>query len=223
MKKNQNIQERSPTLTESNPLTSRQLSKRINTSQLLATHPWLLVVGVGGISIAIALVAIFSLTHTGRVEKNPSKQTTIVTQRQTTPPPKSNSSPNWLPTIILLGAGVASTVAIYKWRSHLPTIAKRDLTRRQQRKLLLQKGADIATATIKTENNPLSSELETFPPSQVEDQPLVEPIPTDIAPIITVLPPEETQSSALGEQSLAEMMDIRKHLSLSAILQDFKR
>lgn len=223
MKNNQNTQERSPTLTESNPLASRRLSKRINTSQLLATYPWLLVVGVGALSVAIALLAIFSLTHTGRVEKNPSKQTTTLTPGQPTSPPKSNSSPNWLPTIVLLGAGVTSAVVIYKWRQHLPIIAKRHLTRRQQRKLLLQQSGDIATATITTENNPLSSEIATSPPLQLENKPFVEPIPTDIAPLITVLPPEETQSSVLGGQSLAEMMDIRKHLSLSAILQDFKR
>ncbi len=219
MKNNPHTQERSPVLSASPPPTSHQQQK----SPLLANHPWLLVVGVGILSIAIATVAIFSLTSTGRVE-NPTKQTTTPTQFAT-PDNRSNSSPNWLLTIVLLGASTASAVAIYKWREHLPNLPKRGLSRRQQRKLLLQQGQNAKARAIETpiatEDTALNADLETLL-ELLEDQP-VEPVVMDVTPTISVLPPEDAQPNNLGGQSLAEMMDIRKHLSLGAILQDFKR
>ncbi len=215
MKNNPNTQERSPVLSASPPSSSHQQK-----SPLLANHPWLLVVGVGILSIALAAVAIFSLTSTGRVE-NPAKQTTTPTQFAT-PGNRSNSSPNWLLTIVLLGAGTASVVAIYKWRQHLPNLPKRGLSRRQQRKLSLQQAKTPAIESpIEAEDAALNADLETLL-ELLEDQP-VEPVVMDVTPTIAVLSPEEDRPSNLGGQSLAEMMDIRKHLSLTAILQDFKR
>lgn len=223
MKNHSNTQERSPKLIESNP----SIRRRQNKLQLLTNHPWLLVVGVGALLMAIAAVAILSLTHTGRIEKDSTKQTTTFNQKTPiTTNRNPNSSPNWLLTIVLLSGGAASAVAIYKWRRHLPTIAKRELTRRQQRKLLLQQGkkttTPLITKEITLENNSSSSNLKTVSEVILEDTP-VEPILMDVTPTIALLPPEETQPSDLGSQSLAEMMDIRKHLSLAAILQDFRR
>lgn len=183
-------------------------SQRPNKSSLLI-YLWLLILGVG-VSITIAAIAIISLTNTGRVEKDPTQQTTIPSQQETTPT-------GWLPTIALLGAGVASTVAIYKWRHNLPTLPKRGLSRRQQRRLIIKQGGTTAAKTT-TKIPPLP-----VPEPLLETQ-LREPDLIDDAPIVTVLPPENAQSpSDLGGQSLAEMMDIRQHFSLSAILQDFKR
>lgn len=158
-------------------------------------------------------MAIISLTNTGRVDKDPTKQTTIATQKP------ASIGGNWWSTIVLLGAGVASAGAIYKWRSNLSFLPKRGLTRRQQRKLSLKQGEKIAPITeVAPVDNSLIIDLE---PTQ---QPLQEEsLPVEVTPEIAVLPPEENSSSNLGEQSLAEMMDIRQHLSLSAILQDFKR
>ncbi len=205
MTKHQSTQERSPQLAESNLPTSTQQNKL----PLLANHPWLIVVGVGMLSVAIAAMAIFSLTNIGRVEKDPAKQTTVTTQKQ---PTKSN----WLPTIILLGAGTGA-IALYKLRSHLPTFSGRGLTRRQQRKLSLQQGKNTATVASKT------NQTAPVPEPIVEDQ-LIEAVLMDVTPTITVLPPETERSNHPDREPLAEMMDIRKHLSLSAILnEDFKR
>jgi hypothetical protein len=41
-------------------------------------------------------------------------------------------------------------------------------------------------------------------------------------PMVTVLPPEESTLVESEEESLAEMMDIRRHRSLASILQNFK-
>ncbi len=48
------------------------------------------------------------------------------------------------------------------------------------------------------------------------EQPLA---PGKTEPVVTVLPPEESQPLDSGEESLAEMMDMRKQRSLSSILQ----
>lgn len=206
MTKHQSTHERSPQLAESNLPTSRQQNKL----PLLANHPWLMVVGVGMLSVVIAAMAIFSLTNTGRVEKDPAKQTTVATQKQPT------AKSNWLPTIIFLGAGTGA-IALYKLRSRLPNFSGRGLTRRQQRKLSLQQGKNTA-ATVA----PKTNQTAPVPEPIVEDQ-SVEAVLMDVTPTIAVLPPETERSNHPDGQSLAEMMDIRKHLSLSAILQDFKR
>ncbi|MBW4663998.1 MAG: hypothetical protein KME01_07335 [Chroococcus sp. CMT-3BRIN-NPC107] len=212
MKNNSSTQERSPKSIESELPKSPQQK-----SPLFANHPWLLVVGVGALSMAIALVAVFSLTNTGRVAKDPTKQTTIlVAPQQPTPTKtKNNSSPNWILIIFLLGASVASVGAIYKWRPSLLSSPKRGLTRRQQRRLSRQKGnrPPTATAAVATEI-PLETSI-------LENQPV--PQPGDDTPFITVLPPEKANPNDFGGQSLAEMMDIRQHLSLAAILQDLER
>lgn len=214
MKNSSHTQERSPKLT--GPIRSK--------SPLLATYPWLLLVVIGFVSVAIAVMAMLSLTNIGQIEKDPAKQTTIVPQKSITPNKnKISSSPNWW-LIVLLGAGVASGVAIYKWRSPLTALGQGRLTRRQQRKLLLQQGGGAAILpNIALEHHPASINLEPVAETSLESQ-FVETVPLDTAPNVAVLPPEaEVQPSDLSKQSLAEMMDIRKHLSLSAILQDFKR
>ena len=201
MKNQLNTQERSPNLTE---------SKLPNKPFLL--YLWLLIIGVGLLSIVISSVAIVSLTNTGRVDKDPTKQTTMATQKP--------DGGNWWSTIIVLGAGVAGAGAIYKWRHKLSSLPKRGLTRRQQRKLSLKQGEGTATTTeiAPVVDNSLLVNLEAEPePLQAES------LPVEVTPEIAVLPPEENSSSNLDGQSLAEMMDIRQHLSLSTILQDFKR
>jgi hypothetical protein len=186
MPNNSHTSERSPSQTKSNlPKKSR-----------LLVYSWLPIVVGGVLSLAIASLAIISLTNTGRIAKDPSKQTTIASQKVAT------QGNRWL-TVVLLGAGVATSVVVFKLRPNLPIIFQNRRSRRQQRRLLLKQNTGIATE-ITPEIEPL---IET---------PSVQPS----SPTVTVLPPEQDRT---GEPSLAEMMDIRKHLSLTEILQDFKR
>lgn len=187
MQNNSHTPERSPNLTESNLPKSRFL-----------VYSWLPIVVGGALSLAIASVAIISLTSTGRIAKDPSKQTTVATQKVT------STGGNWW-AMALMGAGVATSVVIFKWRPML-IVFKGGRSRRQQRRLLLKQGAGIVTE-ITPEIAPLIENQSVQPSS----------------PIVTVLPPEKAQTSDLGGSSLAEMMDIRQHLSLTEILQDFKR
>lgn len=208
---------------ERSPVTDTSTSRR--PQPLLVSHPWLIVVGVGLLSMAIATVAIFSLTSTGRVEKDPAKQTTIATQTQTPPASRRGGdvSINWWLLIGLLGAGAASVVAVYKWQ-HLSN-SKRGLTRRQQRKLR-QQSTEVKIPLVETEiaaENAPSNANNLNAPELIEQEQLIEPILMDVTPTIVVLSPEAERKNDADGQSLAEMMDIRKHLSLAEILQDFKR
>lgn len=189
MPNNSHTHERSPSLTKSNLPKSRFL-----------VYSWLPIVVGGVLSLAIASLAIISLTNTGRIAKDPSKQTTVATQKV------DPTGGNWWATVLLLSAGVATTVVIFKWQPNLSIVFKGGRSRRQQRRLLLKQGASMATE-ITPEIEPL-----------IENQ-AVKPS----SPIVTVLSPERDQTSDLDGLSLAEMMDIRKHLSLTEILQDFKR
>ena len=96
--------------------------------------------------------------------------------------------------------------------------SKRGLTRRQQRKLRQHTGAKIPP--IQTE---IAAENDSSKAENLNVPELAEPILMDVTPTIAVLSPEAERKSDLDGQSLAEMMDIRKHLSLAEILQDFKR
>jgi heme/copper-type cytochrome/quinol oxidase subunit 3 len=142
MKNNSHTQTRSPNLTKSN----------LPNQQPILLSLWLLIIAVGALSLAICAIAIINLTSTGNLEKDPTKQTTVATQ--TPNKNQSNSSPNWLLTIVLLGSGIAITAAIYKRRHNLPKFPQRGLTRRQQRKLSLQ---EVPATTATTETLPNNS------------------------------------------------------------------
>lgn len=264
---------------------SSQLSKqeappsRRGHFELLKNHPWLLLVIVGALSVAIAAVAISSLVSIGRIDKpvqtssNPD-ETTQFSQ------PQPNKSTNWLLAIVLLGAGGGAVVLYHRrrkglampnfswdtarssWdtaRSSWQTASSR-LKRRQQRKLLLQQSKTNAftvpqpnsestpIATVEPQpialspttevaiedNNSCSIEPEVFVLSLQDldvDADLRSPAQTEVIEatldsipetVVTILPPEEEQTIDPSTQPLAEMMDIRKHLSISAILQDYK-
>ncbi len=245
MSNNQSTQP-SPQLSKQEPPSSRNRQ-----FELLKNHPWLLLVVVGALLAAIATLAISSLVSIGRVAEDKT-QTTINRDEATQfSEPVKPKSTNWLLAIVILGAGgvviyrriKTSGMPNFSWRA-----ARGRLTRRQQRKLLLQQSktaftvepqpvaieSPSSTDVVVIDNN-LTSKLEpeeiALPLEEiaVDDlTSLVEPevitASLDSNPeetVVTILPPEKEEPVDSSTRSLAEMMDIRKHLSLSAILHDF--
>lgn len=179
--------------------------------ELLKRYPWLIWGGMWAFLVALSAISIISLTHTGPVEQQKPAPTPVATEK----PPASSSHTSSSIYLWLLGAAAltcgAGSLLIYKrlkssslcdkLPNPLKSSSERSLTRRQRRKRMFQ------------ENPPLPTPLE-------EPQPPAQPVPAEIEPVVTVLPPEESHPLDAEEESLAEMMDIRKQRSLSSILRD---
>ncbi len=161
---------------------------------LIKHRPSLVLSGVWGFLIAIAAIAVLSLTNTGRVE-----------QQETLDHPAKTSSQTSSPiSLWLLGAVVltcaAGSVVIYK-----------RLNRSSQPCRLRQRAQRLTRSTEHGRQHLLP-----LVPVSAPAQP---PVPAEAEPMVT-LPPQEIQPLDSGSESLAEMMDIRKQRSLSSILRD---
>ncbi len=240
----QSAQQHSSALSYSQPAQSSQyLGQSARTHflpELIRHSPWLVLIGVWSFLAAITTIAFFSIAQVSYVKQEEPEPTPVETANPNTFQTR-NSRPWWLlGTVALIGA--ASSVVVAKWvnSSGLPKLrqrvkftAKRKLTRRQQRKLLLQgkqpsfTSLPIVPLPAKTEpeitvlqpeeNQSLQSSeslVEKIPPAEEKQALNLEELHA-----VTVLPPENNTFNS-GEESLAEKMDIRKHLPLSAILDE---
>lgn len=252
MSNNQSTQQ-SPQLSKQEPP-----SRRNRQFELLKHHPWLLLVVVGALLAVIAAIAVSSLVSIGRVTEDKTAQTTINSDEATQfSEPIKTKSINWLLVIVILGVGSAGGVVFYRRikTSGIPNFswlaARGRLTRRQQRKLLLQQSKAaaftvepqpvaiieppiteaVASQDIDSSHN-LESQIIVLPLDEIAvDADLTSPVELEIITdsldsnskesLVTILPPENEQAIDPRTRSLAEMMDIRKHLSLTAILHDF--
>lgn len=216
MENNETTQQQSSELNYSKPTwwsrSPVQFASLNSILKLIKRWPWLILPGVWVFLIALTAIALFSLTYTGRVQQEEPKPTPVATDNL----PETSSQASNPIALWLLGTATLTCAAGYlviykrlnsssrpaKLRERVKRSFTQGLTRRQQRKRLLQ------------ESPPVSTPLEPLPP--------VVPVPTEIEPVVTVVPPEESHPLDSGEESLAEMMDIRKHQSLSSILGNSK-
>ena len=214
MENNQSTQQQSSELSYSSlarssrrPVQSAGLKFLLN---LIERWPWLVWTGVGAFLLLLTAIAIFSLTYTGRVESEPEPTPVVAENPAETSSQAGSPMPLWLLGAVALTCAAGSLVIFKRLKTSQPPKPKhvkqpsaRGLTRRQQRKRLLQESPPI--------------------PTPLEPQPPVAPVAAETEPVVTVLPPEESHPLDAGEEPLAEMMDIRKHKSLSSILgENFK-
>jgi len=157
----------------------------------LLDYPGLILGGIWLLLIAFAAIAGFNLANIGHVEKE--KLTTApVTVQQ--PAQKSSL---WLLSAVAL-TFAAGSLAVSK---RLSSLRSRRLRQSAQR------AVPIPTS--------LREQRRTLPRTLAST--LVEPVPDQTEPVPT--PPQENQLLAIGSESLAEMMDIRKQHSLDSILR----
>lgn len=213
---------------------------------MLRHYPWLIWGGMWVLLLLISIISIISLTHPIGVEQEEPQQKPIAVEKQTkiSPQTRSPQTDRTLP-LLVLGATVftltAGSLVIIKLR-YSKRSPKRSLTRRQQRKLMLEAQASSSA----TQSQPLTPPAPTpdaqpgvtvLPSQKPLDAGVIE-VPDDSLPLsatdnltqdkdskpeeplVTVLPPEESDLADPGEELLAEKMDIRKHRSLSSILHD---
>ncbi len=212
MDNNQSRQEQSSELSYSSlARASRREIALAGCNSLLALikhRPSLVLSGVWGFLIAIAAIAVLSLTNTGRVEQQETTPTPVAATPVPAPaqpdaawldhPAKTSSQTSSPMRLWLLGAVVltcgAGSVVIYK------RLNRSSQPRRRQHAQRLTRSTEHRRRKI-------------LPvPASAPVQP---PVPAEAAPLS-----QEIQPLDSGSESLAEMMDIRKQRSLSSILGD---
>lgn len=213
MENNQTTQQQSSESSDSKLAQSNPVGKPtgLNSVFALLNHrPWLIWSGVMAFLLAITAIALFSLTHTGNVEQELEPTPVAGENPAATSSQTGNPMTLWLLGAVALSCAAGSLV-IYKrlndpsrsgkLRKRVKRSSAQVLTRRQQRQQRLQESPPVPTPVVE----PLA---------------VVAPVPVETEPVVTVVPPEESHPLDSGEESLAEMMDIRKQRPLSSILRD---
>lgn len=290
MENNQSTQQNSSQLGSSKKRLNHRKSvgaAKINSLlNLIKRSPWLIWSGLWILLLVTSVIAILSLTHPLGVEQEPESKPVAV-EKPTQPPlqtgrPSETSLETGRPILWLVGAAaitvaVGSLLILKRLNSSAKapklrnTSAKRGITRRQQRKILLQENlshqahsepvadeikpgvtiplassqllhssaqsrvvADIPLNSDQSSNNSLSSQTEVpireshalnsdekmFADSGDHISTPDNTLNAQLEPVVTVLPPEESDLLDSADESLAELMDIRKYRSLSSILHD---
>lgn len=251
---------------------------------LIKRSPWLVWSGLWILLLFTSVIAILSLTHPLGVEQEPESKPVAVEKPTVTPLQtgrRTESLQTGRPIIWLAGAAaftvaVGSLVILKRLNSSAkaPQLgnasARRGITRRQQRKILLQENLSHQahseplldeTKPVKTmplaasqslhsgvplvaddvsldfnasgnklsnnqtevplkESHALNSDEKMFAASSDRFSTPDNNLNTELEPVVTVLPPEESDLLDSADESLAEVMDIRKYRSLSSILHD---
>ncbi|MGI8504038.1 MAG: hypothetical protein ACR2LR_23325 [Hassallia sp.] len=213
MENSQNVQQES---TEATPLTADKVNRKSKSTNnfmlvihLLARYPWLLLVGLLGMFLGSATLAVYSLGYAGRVE--PEEPETIqaeVAQPINTPSETSNPTPLWMVAAIALSCA-SGCLIIFR-------LLNRPTQRQKDQKRINRYEARLARRPQKLEPRPPDNPPVFVPPSQSMS---FVPVPSKTKPMVTVLPPEHTIPFDKSKESLADMLDIRKQSSLSAILR----
>lgn len=215
MEDHQSTQQQSPDLKHSKLARTDRRPKLLPPNLLVALlkrYPWLLWSGMWVLLLSaaafISSIAIFSLMHTGRVAHQELPQP-IATENPAKASQTTSTMFLWVLGAVALTCSAAGYLASQRSNSSSSSAkpekpvkrsAARIPTRRQRRR---------------------RSRRELLPsPPPPEPKPITPPVPAEIEPVVTVLPPEESHPLDTGEESLAEMMDIRKQRSLSSILDE---
>lgn len=216
MENSQNVQQEPTQATALRADKVKSKSKSIDSLMLmihlLARYPWLLLVGLFGIFIGSATVAVYSLSYAGRVEQEePENISAEVAQPINTPPETSNPTPLWMVAAIALSCASGCFI-IFRLLNRPPQ-------RQKDQKQINRHEARLAQHRHqKLEARPPENPPVFVPPSQSMS---FAPAPSKTKPMVTVLPPEHTIPFDKSKESLADMLDIRKQSSLSAILRKY--
>ncbi|MBW4633074.1 MAG: hypothetical protein KME30_14605 [Iphinoe sp. HA4291-MV1] len=176
---------------------------------LLVHHPWLLPTGLLLIFLGTSALALYSLGYVGRMEQEePEVAEAEIVKLIKAPSKTTNPTPLWMVAAIALSCASGSLILFLLLnRPAQRQKVKNHINRYQKR--LAQRHPGLEPRAKKN--------LPVFVPSQARTPVVV--MPSQIEPVITVLPPEQSVSQSQGKESLANLLDIRKHTPLSTILR----
>ncbi|MEH2063429.1 MAG: hypothetical protein V7K50_14385 [Nostoc sp.] len=216
MEKSQSVQRERTQLKRATPeLTNRKSRLRKSSNVLIylvAHHPWLLLTGFFAMFMAGGTFAVYSLGNAGPVaQEEPEKIPVIVEEPINAPSESSNPTPLWMVAAIVLSCGGGSLLIF--------------------RMLNRTKISNKVQKQVKRHQVPLAqNHYQKLEPRLPKNEPIFVPQPQlmtvmQMQPktkhLVTVLPAEHKHHLDKRTEPLADLMDLRKNSSLSAILRQY--
>lgn len=176
---------------------------------LLVHHTWLFPAGLLLIFLGSSAAALYSLGYVGRVQPEEAE----IAEAEIIKPIKApsnpiNPTPLWMVAAIALSCGSGTLI--------LFLLLNRPAQRQEARNHINRHQKRLAKRRSELEPRPNKS-VPAFVPSKPKTPVVAMPVQTK--PVVTVLPPEQNVSPNQGKESLANMLDMRKHTPLSTIIR----
>ena len=216
MEKSQSVQREPTQLRRATPeLTNRKsrLKKSSNVLiYLVAHHPWLLLTGCLAMFLGGGVFALYSLGNAGRVTQEESEKIPVIVEEPINAPSEnSNPTPLWMVAAIVLSCG-SGCLLIFRMlnRTKQPQKVQKQINRHQAR---------LAQSNYQRLEPRLPKNQPVFVPQQ-QLMPIMQ-MPLKTKQLVTVLPAEHKHHLDTRTESLADLMDLRKDSSLSAILRQY--
>ncbi|MBD2503530.1 hypothetical protein H6G83_23470 [Anabaena azotica FACHB-119] len=180
---------------------------------LLTRHPLLLLVGVFTTLMGTAGMALHSIAHVGDVEPFESEPVPAVVEQPITTITSENSNPLPLWMIVAIALSCASgSLVIFRLLNPPP-----QRPQVQKRQAIFYQAPSTPTRARKQppviQTQPISAPSQTSRPTRRKQ--------TTQKPIITVMQSEQRNPFEDGKESLVDLLDWRKHNSLTSILQQY--
>lgn len=173
---------------------------------LLTRHPWLLLTGVLATCLGSATLALYNLIHVNDMEKAKSESVPAVVEIPTnTNTEMANPIPLWMVAAIALScaSGCLVILRLVNQPKKHPTVAHKH-----------QSVPQLLVRTRQQRFPKRAAHTQTFLPS-------AQPMRSRPQSVMTILPPEQKHPLDHSKESLADLVDWRKHNSLSALLQKY--
>lgn len=216
MKKTQSVQREPTRLRRATPQLTNRKSRLKQSSNVLiylvAHHPWLLLTGCLAMFLGGGAFALYSLGNAGQVaQEEPETIPVIIEEPISLPSENSNPVPLWMVAAIALSCGSGSLL-VFKIlnRKTQPQKIQKQVNRHQAR---------LAQSQYQKLEPRLPKNQPIFVP-QAQLMPIMQMQPK-AKHLVTVLPAEHKHHLDTRTESLADLMDLRKDSSLSAILRQY--
>ncbi|MBD2163043.1 hypothetical protein H6G04_01375 [Calothrix membranacea FACHB-236] len=221
MESSQSVQHEATQSTGATPELTKSKSSVISNSkvliQILARHPWLLLIGLSATFFASAVLALHYLGSVGYIsqpQQEPEKNQEVATVAEAainTPSETSNPTPLWL--IMAIAFSCASGCLIILRVLNRPAKGQKG-----QKHIKRYPTRSVPSQLSRVEPQPSRNPQVFVPPPSLA--PLAS-MQSQTKPLTTVLPPEPKYGMEKSKESLADLLDLRKQSSLSTILRKY--
>lgn len=180
---------------------------------LLTRHPLLLLTGVFTTLMGTAAMALYSLSHVGDVEQLDAEPVPVVVEQPIATITSENSNPLPMWMVVAIALSCASGCLVIFRLLNPPT-----QRRVQKRQAIFHPAPSTSFRTRRQEQRVIKTQTVSVPRQTSR---VMKPMQASKKPIITVLPSEHRSPFDDSKESLVDLLDWRKHNSLTSILQQY--